>query len=293
MTKFAAVETGGTSVSVAIAEGHPSNIVEDANFPTTTPEETLTLVKNWLSSRKFDSLAVASFGPVELKQGHEHWGFITTTPKPGWGYANVMSYFKDFGVPTAFETDVNAPAYSEAQARGVSSCCYITVGTGVGVGVVADGQPIHGLMHPEGGHIPMMRREGDLFEGSCPFHGPCLEGMVATGALARRAGLPAADLPSLPDTHPLWDTVAYYLAQLCVNLIYIVSPQHIVLGGGVMQRKCLLDKVHQHVGTLLAGYVAAPEVRPENLSKYITEPIHARAGLVGALTLAQKALTEK
>jgi len=302
MPRYAGVEAGGTSFSVAISEDpDTSKIIESSNFPTTTPEETLSRVVAWLKDRKFDALGVASFGPVDLDPSSDHYGYITTTPKPGWGFAPLLKAFEHLGVPIGFDTDVNAPAFSEATIGGhgekVTSCAYITVGTGVGVGIVVGGIPVHGLVHPEAGHLLVPRRQDDLhttFKGTCPFHGDCVEGLVATGALAARLHIPASDLPKLPDSDPVWEITGHYLAALCVNLVLTVSPSVIVLGGGVMNRECLYDIVRKKTLELLKGYIKSPQLTPEKIDKYIVRSKFGNhAGLVGALELARAALQRK
>lgn len=299
MPRYAAVEAGGTSFSVAISEDpDTTKIVESANFPTTSPQETLDKVVAWLKERKFDSLGVASFGPVDLDEESPHYGYITTTPKPNWGFTPLLKAFDCFDVPKGFDTDVNAPALSEAHVGGhgvngksVSSCAYITVGTGVGVGVVVGGVPVHGLVHPEAGHLLVPRRADDLvsgFKGTCPFHGDCIEGLVATGALSARLSLPASELPNLPDSHALWEITGHYLAALCANLIYTVSPSVIVIGGGVLNRDCLYDIIRKKTLELLNGYIVSPKLTPEGISKYIVRSKFGNSsGLVGALELSR------
>lgn len=165
-------------------------------------------------------------------------------------------------MPCKFDTDVNAPAYAEftlgKQAPSSTSCVYVTVGTGVGIGVVANKKTVHGLLHPEGGHVCIKRQEGDTFPGTCPFHGDCVEGLVSAAALAKRADVGMKELAGLADDDPVWDSAAHTLASLCVSMILIVSPDRIVLSGGIMQRACLFPMIHEKVLTMLNGYVRAP-----------------------------------
>lgn len=223
MVRLAAVEGGGTTFVVAIAVDDPANIVERADFPTTTPEETIGACVAWLEKQEYDSLGIACFGPVDLAPNSATYGFITTTPKPGWQNVDVVGPLRAVrpSVPVAFDTDVNAPAVSEhlalvadAKARGdvdlPTSCAYITVGTGIGVGLVINGLPVHGLMHPEGGHVAVPRAKGDLtFGGSNPndcFDGSCAENLCCSVALAKRAKLPnTSALASLKDDDPAWE----------------------------------------------------------------------------------------
>lgn len=243
--RLAAVEGGGTSWLVAIVEESPENIIERQRFTTTTPEHTLNEIKQWLKQRQFDAIGIATFGPVDANPKSSTYGFITSTPKPGWKNTNVLELLGvyEFNVPFLFDTDVNAPALAEhimTINSQTTSSAYITVGTGIGVGLVVNNETVRGLMHPEAGHIMVARQDGDLFPGTCPFHGPCVEGMCASGALTARKQLAdSSGLAELTDDDPVWDACAYQLAQLCAQLIYIASPEKIRLGGGVMNRTCL------------------------------------------------------
>jgi fructokinase len=246
--RYAAIEGGGTSWLVAIAENEPNNIIERHRVHTTTPAETLGQIKEWLQSRTFDAIGIASFGPIDANPTSKYFGYITSTPKPGWDHADVLGLLgvRDFGVPFKFDTDVNAPAYAEYVLNDedkCSSCAYITVGTGIGVGLVINGGTVTGLMHPEAGHIQTARKPGDVFPGACPYHGGCVEGMSASGALAARRQCTAEELASLPDEDPVWDDCAFYLAQLCATVTMVASPERIVFGGGIMNRASLYPKI--------------------------------------------------
>jgi len=293
MAKLAGIELGGTSFVVAI--GIPPEIHEQAEFPTKSPKETLEKVKEWLSMRKFEALGIASFGPVDIHKNSTKYGFITTTPKPNWGFTDVLGPFKEFGVPIAFETDVNAAAQGEYQHGNhgnIKSCCYVTVGTGIGIGAVLDGSPLHGLLHPEGGHIRQARMDGDTFEGTCPYHKDCVEGMASAGALAARANVTPKDLATLSDEHSVWDAASYYLGHLCATLTLILSPEVIVLSGGVLQRASLFPKIRKVCMTQLNGYIQMPKITEEQASKYIVPSNFGNtAGIIGALEIAQIALT--
>eukprot|EP01113_Clastostelium_recurvatum_P027673 TRINITY_DN3342_c0_g2_i1.p1 TRINITY_DN3342_c0_g2~~TRINITY_DN3342_c0_g2_i1.p1 ORF type:complete len:324 (+),score=39.02 TRINITY_DN3342_c0_g2_i1:31-1002(+) len=309
---YAGVEAGGTSFSVGIAHGTPDNVVERQSFPTTTPDETLAAVVAWLKERKFDSLGIASFGPIDPVPSSPTYGFITTTPKPRWNMTPVLKAFEQFKCPKGFDTDVNGAALSEARLGlhrqdkyptgsgkdSIGSCAYITVGTGVGVGLMVEERPVHGLLHPEMGHICTPRHPADIasgFEGTCPFHKGCIEGMVSNGSLASRLGLPAEELPKVPDDHPVWETVGFYLAHLCTTLVLTVSPEVIVLGGGVMNRSILYPIVQRTARALLNGYIASPVFESdEAVAKYIVKSRFATEkatpGMVGAMELAKIAL---
>ena len=313
MTRLAAVEGGGTTFVVAIALNDPTNVVDRAEFPTTSPKETLQKCCDWLSQRRYDALGVACFGPVDLKKGSPTYGYITTTPKPGWKNTNILGPLRAVrpSVPIAFDTDVNAPAMAEyehalaeAKARGdailPTSCAYITVGTGIGVGLVVNGATVHGLMHPEGGHLCVPQRAADAsFEGPNPadcFGGLCAENMACAGSLAKRASLgSSAGLASLRDDDPAWDAAAHYLGALCANIVLLASPERIVLSGGVMQRASLFPRVRSRMQAMLNGYIQVDQIATaEGIERYITPSTWGnRAGLTGALTLAVKALEEQ
>eukprot|EP01029_Cantina_marsupialis_P027827 TRINITY_DN774054_c0_g1_i1.p1 TRINITY_DN774054_c0_g1~~TRINITY_DN774054_c0_g1_i1.p1 ORF type:complete len:346 (-),score=110.43 TRINITY_DN774054_c0_g1_i1:259-1296(-) len=295
--RFAAVEAGGTTWLVAICEGEPTNVLEYAEFDTssTNPSETLEACVKWLEDKDFDAIGIASFGPVDLHKDSEHYGFITSTPKPNWQYTDVVGAFKKFNKPIGFDTDVNAAAIAEAELGGhkdTKSCAYVTVGTGIGVGVVVDGKPLHGHMHPEAGHIMFPRHSFDEkidFKGSCPFHGGCLEGMAASGAIADRLKVDRKELANLEDSDPVWDCIAHYLAHCCLSLTLTVSPDVIVLGGGVLKRTGLIEKTRELFVKYLNEYVSVPPAEDYIKTSVHTENGGLGAGLVGAACLAQKA----
>eukprot|EP00629_Pelagomonadales_sp_RCC1024_P017806 CAMPEP_0119282660 /NCGR_PEP_ID=MMETSP1329-20130426/27086_1 /TAXON_ID=114041 /ORGANISM="Genus nov. species nov., Strain RCC1024" /LENGTH=315 /DNA_ID=CAMNT_0007283323 /DNA_START=84 /DNA_END=1027 /DNA_ORIENTATION=+ len=304
MVTLAAVEGGGTTFVCAIAVDKPDNIVERVSFPTTTPAETLGKCREWLAARSFDSLGVATFGPVDPTRGSPTYGRITETPKPGWKQTDVLAALP-FDVPTQFDTDVNAPALSEYRAMvadgyDLGSVAYATVGTGVGVGLVVNGGCVHGLLHPEAGHICVPRMAGDSFEGfrpslNCP--GWCeVEAMTASGALAKRAGLAdTSGLKDLPDDHAVWDCAAHYLACMCANLVLTASPQRIVLSGGVMLRASLFPKIRAKLVEVLNGYIPVPAATDAAAAATLIVPSRwgNDAGIVGALTLAKDAYEAK
>lgn len=311
--RLAAVEGGGTTWVVAIAIDRPDNVVERAEFPTTTPTETIGACVEWLRGKEYDALGVACFGPVDLHPSSRTYGHITTTPKPGWQYVDVLGPLRALrpDLPFGFDTDVNAPALAEylqmaaeaassASVAAPSSCCYVTVGTGVGVGLVVNGQPVHGLMHPEGGHVAVPRRAVDLaFEGSNPndcFGGSCAENMCCSLALAMRAGLASTSgLADLGDDHEAWDAAAHYIGAMCASIVLLASPERIVLSGGVMLRKTLFPKIRKAVQAQLNGYIQMPQLTTQQgIDEFITPSRWGnKAGLVGALTLSQQALSTR
>ncbi len=302
MTHYAAIEAGGTTWVAALVavNGDLAALEERIEVPTTAPAETISKIKAWLSSHvtKVCAIGVASFGPIDPKPSSSTFGFITSTPKPGWKNTDVVGLLglrdEFMHIPFKFDTDVNAPAiaeYTMYAPPGSTSSAYVTVGTGVGVGLVINGKSVHGMLHPEGGHLQVKRMPGDTFEGSCPFHGDCIEGMVSTGALAARTGLPASELPSLPDGHEVWDAVAYYLAQLSCSLILLCSPEQIVFGGGVFNREILYAKIRAKTRDLLRDYIQHTSILQDESLETLICPSHwgQKAGIVGAVFLAKLA----
>eukprot|EP00419_Tripos_fusus_P002300 CAMPEP_0172689232 /NCGR_PEP_ID=MMETSP1074-20121228/22996_1 /TAXON_ID=2916 /ORGANISM="Ceratium fusus, Strain PA161109" /LENGTH=353 /DNA_ID=CAMNT_0013509003 /DNA_START=57 /DNA_END=1115 /DNA_ORIENTATION=- len=307
--RYAGVEAGGTTWVIAVADGCPTNIVDRAEFPTSTPEKVLGQVVEWLSSRRFDCLGIASFGPIDLHRAtSDKWGYITTTPKAGWRNTDILGPLKaGLGLseqfPVAFDTDVNAPAFAEYMAARddgfeFSSCAYITVGTGVGIGLVINGAPLRGMLHGEGGHVCVPRLAGDdkvsgISSGSGVGTGSAwagVEAMCNSSALAQRAGCSAEELARIPDDDPLWDTAAHYLGALCANMILLVSPERIVLSGGVLKRSILFDKVRSKTLEYLNGYIDVPRLKNLEACRELIVPSRWKndAGIIGALFLAKR-----
>jgi fructokinase len=291
---FGGIEGGGTKFVCVIGRG-PDEILAEARIPTTSPEATLSQTVDFFraeSARRGNlaAIGVGSFGPVDLREGSATWGFITTTPKAGWARTDVAGRLaSELGVPVAFDTDVNAAAIGEVRwgaAQGLDTFVYLTVGTGIGGGGLAGGQPMHGLVHPEIGHIllphdPLL----DPFPGVCPFHGGCLEGLASGPALLARWGQPAE---SLPADHRAWALEARYLALALANLVCTVSPQRIVLGGGVMEQVQLFPLIRREVVALLNGYIRAAEIL-DAIDAYIVPPgLGNRSGRLGALAMAER-----
>ena len=287
------VETGGTKVLCAIGRG-ADDLQAQTRIPTGEPHETLARAVAFFREHATPvaAIGIASFGPVDLDPRSATFGFITTTPKPGWTHTDVAGPFRRaLGVPVAFDTDVNGAALGEQRwgaARGVDPLVYVTVGTGIGGGGVVNGALLHGLVHPEMGHMRLPHdRVADPFPGTCPYHGDCLDGLASGRALRERWGAPAETLPA---DHPAWDLEAGYLALGLVSVIGVLSPRRIVLGGGVMQQAGLLPRVRRRVVDLLAGYVRAREI-VEDIDRYIVPPaLGGAAGVLGALALAHDAL---
>lgn len=294
--RFAGVEGGGSSFVCAIAEGEPTNIVERAEFSSDDPAKTIASCADWLSKHEYDTLGVACFGPVDLHRESPTYGYITTTPKVAWRNTNVLGPLKAVrNVPTAFDTDVNAPAFAEYKFNsrpGQSSCAYITVGTGVGVGIVVNGKTVFGMLHPEGGHVPTLQRPGDTFRG-VGDHPWSVEGQVCSEAISRRAGVAARDLKAVPDSSPVWDDVAFVLGSLCMNLVLTCSPERIVISGGIMQRQKLFPLVRKYMQEMLNGYIQMPQLLkegPDGIDGFIVPSVWGNsAGIVGAITIGAEA----
>jgi len=293
-TYFGGIEGGGTKFVCIVASG-PGEVVAETRFPTTTPDETLGRTIDFFrevqQTHPLAAIGVGSFGPVDLDPASPTFGFITTTPKPGWAWADVVGPLRAaFDLPIAFENDVNAAAIGESRwgaLQGQDPGLYFTIGTGVGAGVIVNGAPVHGLVHPEVGHILLPHDfQKDPYAGHCPYHKDCFEGLAAGPALAARWGARAETFA--PD-HPAWELEAHYIALALANMVCTLSPRRIVLGGGVMAQPVLLPMVRSKLLAALNGYVAAPALT-ENIEQYVVAPgLGARAGSVGAIALAQMA----
>jgi fructokinase len=261
------------------------------SFPTTTPAETLgRAIEFFAADPDLEAVGVGAFGPVELNRSSPRWGTITTTPKPGWRDTDVVSPLAAaLGVPIALDTDVNAAAVGEwrhGAAQGLDTFVYLTVGTGIGGGVFANGRPVHGLLHPEVGHMLVPHdRERDPFPGCCPFHHDCLEGLASGTALRERWGRPGEEL-----TDPeIWELEAEYLALGLVNVVLVLAAERIVLGGGVGSMPGLLPLVRKRILDLLVGYVDVPRLTT-GIDDYLVAPgLGPRSGVVGAIELARDA----
>nr|WP_310522742.1 ROK family protein [Polymorphobacter sp.] len=291
---LAGIELGGTKAMALLACG--DTIIDSLRLPTTSPGSTLAALESWLAAAAdrhgaFAALGIASFGPLGLHPGRPGHGCITTTPKPGWSHTDVLHRFAArFGVPTGFDTDVNAAALAEGRwgaARNASVHIYLTIGTGVGAGIVVDGRPVHGLLHPEIGHIRIRRRPGDDFPGACPFHHDCAEGLISGPALALRTGTNATRLPA---GDPVWPGYVADLAELLTTLMLTVSPDCILIGGGVgLGQQHLLPALRVAVEARLGNYL--PDALPLLRAELIRAPLLGEnAGPLGAIALAADAL---
>ena len=288
-----ALEAGGTKMVCSI--GTPQGgVLQRASFPTAAPEVTVPQIVDFISKFEVEALGIGSFGPLDLNPASPTYGSITHTPKAGWsGYPLLQELRARLGVPAVIDTDVNAAALAEwkmGAGRGLHSLLYVTVGTGIGGGLVIGDQLVHGLVHPELGHMLLAPQEGDpMPDGMCPFHRHCLEGLASGPAMEKRWGLPAK---LMTDDHPAWALEAQYLAQMCANMIVTISPEIIVLGGEVMQtHPALYRMIREETLRLLGGYVGSQKITPEGMTAYIVPPkLGMNAGVTGALLLGAQAL---
>jgi len=291
--RLGALEAGGTKMVCAIGD-EQGNIFDRASFPTLTPEETMPGLIEYFKDKNIEALGIGSFGPLCLDKSAPNFGDITTTPKLAWkDYPLRKAFVEALGVPVGIDTDVNAAALGEATygaGKGIDSLVYYTIGTGVGGGALVDGMLIHGMVHPEMGHMLLRPDPRDPApHGFCPYHDGCIEGMANGPAIEKRWGVSAKELP---EDHIAWEIEAEYLAQMCVNTIVTLSPKKIVLGGGVMHQLHLFPRIRKRTLELLNGYVAHPAIL-ENIDDYIVPPgLGDNAGAVGSLLLAVQALKD-
>ncbi len=278
MPRVGGIEAGGTKFACAVGS-HPGDL-DVVEIPTTTPDETIGRVTKFFKARAVKTIGIGSFGPIDPNPQSSTFGFITSTPKQAWKNFDFAGAIRHaLGVDIAFDTDVNAAAFGESHwgaARGLDTFLYLTVGTGIGGGGMVNGRLLHGQTHPEMVHIRIPHdREKDPFPGVCPYHGDCLEGLACAPAIRARWGQPGEELP---DDHAAWELESNYLALGIVSWICTLSPERIVLGGGVMSRALLYPGIRAKVGGLLNGYVQPPEIVPPLLGN--------RAGVLGAIALA-------
>lgn len=282
------IEAGGTKFVCAVGV-ESGKIIERIQIPTTIPEETMSKVIEFFKGYELEAIGVGSFGPIDVNKESPAYGSITSTPKPGWlDYPIVKTLEKEFGIPIGFNTDVNAAALGEVThgaAKGLDSCLYITIGTGIGAGAIVQGKLLQGLSHPEMGHILVRRHPQDEYQGKCPYHRDCLEGLAAGPAIEERWGTKGIDLVDRPE---VWDLQGYYIAQALMQYVLILSPKKIILGGGVMHQKQLFPTIFKFLKEFVSDYVHLPQ-----LSDYIVSPgLGDYAGITGSLMLAKQALQE-
>ena len=294
-TAFGGIEAGGNKFLCAVGTG-PDDLRDQIRIPTTTPDETLGHVVEFFRIAAEESplcgIGIGTFGPVDSDPKSATFGHITSTPKPLWPNTDLRgSVAKALDLPVAFDTDVNAAAVGESRwgaASGVDDFIYLTVGTGIGGGAVSNGALIRGLIHPEMGHIRVPHDwKADPYDGSCPYHGDCLEGLASGPAIQKRWGVQPEELPS---DHPAWALEAHYLGLGVTDLILTLSPERVLIGGGVMKHRELFPLVRQNVQDLLNGYVRSPKILSE-IDTFIVPPaLGDRAGVLGAIAMARDAL---
>ncbi len=293
---YGGIEAGGTKFVCALGSG-PEDIRAQATIPTTSPKETIFMSIDFFREAQsrhgaMSAIGIASFGPIDLHVGSDTFGYITTTPKTGWAGTNLVGAVeKELRCPVGFDTDVNGAALAEhrwGSAQTLHTFLYLTIGTGIGGGAMVNGHLLHGLIHPEMGHIRLPHDwQLDPFAGICPYHGDCLEGLASGQAIGRRWREPAE---TLPPEHAAWDLEAHYLALALVNFVCTLSPQRIVMGGGVMAQRHLISLVRVKLQEYLNEYVWAPAIL-EDIDRFVVVPsLGNRAGVLGAIALAIRAL---
>ena len=290
--RLGALEAGGTKMVCAIGD-ESGKIYEQVSIPTETPEITMPRLISYFEERKIEALGIGCFGPIDPDKKSETYGYITSTPKLAWADYNIVGTMeKSLMIPVGFDTDVNGSVLGEVtfgQAKGTKCVVYVTIGTGVGAGIYIEGKLLHGMLHPEAGHILLTQRQDDTYEGTCPYHKTCLEGLAAGPAIEARWGRKAVELK---DDARVWDLEAYYIAQAIVNYILILSPQMIILGGGVMHQEQLFPKIRSYGKKMMNGYIKTKEMA--DLDHYIVPAsLHDDQGIMGALELGRRALMKE
>lgn len=281
------IEAGGTKFIAAVGD-EQMRIIDTLTVPTTKPEETMEPIISFFNQHQIDAIGVGSFGPIDVSQDSKSYGYITSTPKPYWSDFNfVGSLSMHFDVPIAWTTDVNAAGYAEyvlGNAKGTQSCLYLTIGTGIGGGFINKGRMLNAYSHPEMGHLLIKRHPSDMYEGDCPFHRDCLEGMASGPAVEKRWGKKGIELAERSE---VWELEAYYLAQALVSYTLVLRPERIILGGGIMKQKQIFHLIREQFRQMLNDYVAIPD-----LENYI-QPVglNDQAGVIGGFLLAKKELT--
>lgn len=283
--RIGGIEAGGTKMVCAVGD-EKGELFERVTIPTRLPEETFEEMIRYFSDKQIEALGIGCFGPVDLNRSSATYGFITSTPKPGWKNTDVVGRIqKALSVPVGFDTDVNGAILGEVMlgaAKGCENAIYITVGTGIGVGVYVNGGLLHGLVHPEGGHILLAKHPKDTYSGKCPYHGCCFEGLASGPAIEERWGKKAE---LLADEMNVWELESYYIAQAITNYILTYSPQKIILWGGVMHQNQLFEQIRAKVPELLSGYIQHPAVT-EKIADYIVPPaLGDNPGILGAIQL--------
>lgn len=282
--RIGALEAGGTKMVCAIGNEN-GEILEQQSFPTLTPQETIPELVKYFEDKNIEALGIGCFGPIDLDRDSDTYGYITTTPKLAWQNYDMVGAFRKLGVPIGFDTDVNGSVlgeYTWGIGRGLRSCIYITIGTGIGVGVISDQKLLHGMLHPEAGHVLLTRHPKDTYKGKCPFHANCFEGLCAGPAVEERWGRKGYELAEQAE---VWEMEAYYIGQALVDFTMMISPQKIILGGGLMHQTQLLPLIRKEFAKQMNGYLKTKEM--EDLDQYIVvQSLDDKQGIMGALRLA-------
>ena len=283
------LEARGSNMICAVATPE-GKILEQITIPTRGPQETTADIIAYFADKEIDAIGVASFGPVDLRKGSPTYGYILDTPKEAWQRFDLLGTLKRAQhVPAGLDTDMNGACLGEltfGAAKGLDSVLYVSIGTGIGAGIAVDGHLLHGMLHPEAGHMLLRRHPRDGYEGNCPFHGTCFEGMASCPAIADRWGRPAE---RLQDDAKVWDMESHYIAQALVNLILVLSPRIIILGGGVMKNEQLFPMIRSQVKKILNDYLDTREL--EDMEHYIVPAsLRGNQGILGAVELARRAL---
>lgn len=286
---FGGIEAGGTKFVCAIGD-EEGKIYARERIATEEPSVTMPKVIDFFRNFSIGALGIGSFGPIDLNETSATYGYITSTPKLPWVNYPIVKTMEDaLHVPVGFTTDVNGAALGElyrGAARGLDGCLYLTVGTGIGAGLISENKMLHGMSHPEMGHLLVRRHPKDSFKGICPYHQDCLEGLASGPAIEARWGRKADELVGEP---LVWDIEADYLAQALMQYVLIVSPKRIIMGGGVMKERQLFPMIRTRLQTLLAGYIDVPELKA-GINDYVVPPaLGDNSGITGALILAKKA----
>ena len=298
---YGALEAGGTKMICAVGN-EDGQILDQVSIPTTTPGETMPQITEYFRAKldvpegedKIQAIGVACFGPVDVRKNSKTYGNILYTPKIAWRNFPMVQTLKDAlnDIPIGFDTDVNGSLLGEATwgcAQGLTDAVYFTLGTGIGMGAMSGGRLIHGMLHPEAGHIKLVPEPGDEYKGHCPSHGTCFEGMACGPAIQDRWGKPAKELRDMPE---VWELEAKYIAQALTAVIYMISPQKIILGGGVASQAQIFPLVRKYVLEYINGYIDTKELR--NINAYIVPAaLNGNQGIMGALKLAEMAAAEE
>lgn len=282
---YGGIEAGGTKM-ICVIGNENGEILDRMQIPTKTPEETMPLMIDYFKDKDIKALGIACFGPIDLDKTSKTYGYITSTPKLAWkNYDIVGAFKKELGVPVGFDTDVNGSLLGEITwgcAKDKTDALYLTIGTGIGGGVMTGGRLLHGMLHPELGHIKMAIEKGDIYKGKCPYHGTCFEGMASGPAIEERWGKKAIELS---DNDEVWDLESTYIAQALSMYILTLSPQIIILGGGVMHQQQLFPLIRKKVLEQLNGYLITKELA--DIDNYIVPAsLNDDQGIMGAVKLA-------